>query len=81
MLISRTALKRIDKLPEHLSAACRNVLRELAAGAVVPARRLKGKLDPFSTIPIGRGHRLVYRETAETVQVVDVGPRRGLFGR
>lgn len=79
-VLTRGAVKGIKALPEHVKRACGNVIRQLAAGTV-RGKKLKGELGELRSVRLGSTHRLVYRETADEIQVVDVGPRGDIYKR
>lgn len=78
--LSKTAQKGIRNLPEHVKPACKNMLRELAEGGS-RGKKLKGELSDLRSIWLGRTHRIIYVETEEAIQVVDVGPRGDIYKR
>lgn len=80
LTLTRRAQKGILALPDHVREACKNVLRGLAEGTE-RGKKLKGDLDEFRSIRLGRAHRLIYVETAEEIQVVTVGPRGDVYKR
>ena len=57
-----------------------NVVRELATGAL-QGKKLKGDLPELRSVRLGSTHRLLYREMAEEIQIVDVGPRGDIYKR
>lgn len=79
-VFSRTAQKGIADLPEHVRKACATIIRELAAGTA-RGKQLKGDLSELRSVRLGRTHRLLYRETEQEIQVVDVGPRGDIYKR
>lgn len=76
--LTKTAQKGIRALPEHVRNACKNILRSLAEGTD-RGKKLRGPLQDLRSIRIGRSHRLIYRETPEQIQVIDVGPRGDVY--
>ncbi len=76
--ITRTAQKGIHALPAHALTACRNLIRDLAVGTVT-GKKLKGDLRGLRSVRIGRSHRLLYRETPDTIEIIDVGPRGDIY--
>lgn len=78
--LTRTAQKGIQALPEHTREACKAILRGLADGTG-RGKPLKGDLSDLRSVRLGRTHRLLYRETPEEIQVVDVGPRGDIYKR
>jgi mRNA-degrading endonuclease RelE of RelBE toxin-antitoxin system len=79
-VFSRTAQKGIAELPDHVKKACATIVRELAAGTA-RGKQLKGDLSGLRSVRLGRTHRLLYRETRDEIQVVDVGPRGDIYKR
>ena len=77
LVIAKTAAKGIQALPEHAKNACKTILRKLAAGEE-RGGKLKGDLSHLRRIRFGQ-NRILYRETAEEIEVVDVGPRGGIY--
>jgi mRNA-degrading endonuclease RelE of RelBE toxin-antitoxin system len=75
---TRQARKGISTLPEHVLEPCKNILRELAAGTA-RGKKLKGDLKDLTSIRLGQGHRIIYRESLKEIQVVDVGPRGDIY--
>ncbi|HET7274528.1 MAG TPA: type II toxin-antitoxin system RelE/ParE family toxin [Longimicrobiaceae bacterium] len=71
---TKTAQKGMQALPEHVRSACMNIVRSLAEGTE-RGKKLRGPLHDLRSIRLGRTHRLIYRETPEEIQVIDVGPR------
>lgn len=80
LVFSKNAQKGIQALPEHVRSACKNLLRDLAAGTE-RGKKLKGELSQLRSVRLGRTHRLLYIETAEEIQVVTVGPRGDIYKR
>jgi mRNA-degrading endonuclease RelE of RelBE toxin-antitoxin system len=80
VVLSRNAAKGVASLPEHTRRACANIIRELAAGSL-RGKKLLGDLRDMRSIRIGGTHRLLYRETLDQIQVVDVGPRGDVYKR
>jgi mRNA-degrading endonuclease RelE of RelBE toxin-antitoxin system len=80
VVFARTAARGVAKLPDHVRTACENVVRQLAEGAV-RGKSLKGELAPLRSARLGRGFRLLYRETDDRIEVVDVGPRGDIYQR
>ena len=79
LVLTKSAEKGIRALPEHVFEACKTVLRGLMAGTE-RGKKLKGELSHLRSIRLGR-HRLLYMETDEEIQVVDVGPRGDIYNR
>jgi mRNA-degrading endonuclease RelE of RelBE toxin-antitoxin system len=79
-VFSRNAAKGVADLPEHVRRACMNVVRELASGAM-RGKKLKGDLAELRSVRLGSTHRLLYRETADEIWIVDVGPRGDIYKR
>lgn len=79
-VLTKSAAKGLNALPEHVKNACGNVIRELAAGNT-RGKKLKGELGELRSVRLGNTHRLIYRETADEIQVVDVGPRGDIYKR
>jgi mRNA-degrading endonuclease RelE of RelBE toxin-antitoxin system len=79
-VFSKTAQKGIADLPEHVKKACATIIRELAEGTA-RGKQLKGDLSELRSVRLGRTHRLLYRETKQEIQVVDVGPRGDVYRR
>jgi mRNA-degrading endonuclease RelE of RelBE toxin-antitoxin system len=79
-VLSKTALKGLADLPEHVRKACATIIRELAAGTA-RGKQLKGALSDLRSVRLGRTHRLLYRETADEIQVVEIGPRGDIYKR
>jgi len=75
---TRSAAKGVAELPEHVKKACMNIVRELAAGTP-RGKKLKGELAELRSVRLGRTHRLLYLETTDEIQVVDVGPRGDIY--
>jgi mRNA-degrading endonuclease RelE of RelBE toxin-antitoxin system len=80
LAISKTAAKGIEELMPHVKEACKSILRGLAEGSE-RGKALKGELSDLRSVRLGRSHRLLYRETADEIQVVDVGPRGDIYRR
>ena len=80
VVLSRSAAKGVATLPEHTRRACANIIRELAA-ATLRGKKLLGDLGDLRSVRIGGTHRLLYRETPDQIQVVDVGPRGDVYKR
>lgn len=78
LTLTKRARKGIEALPDHVREACKNVLRRLMDGTE-HGKKLKGELSEFRSIRLGRTHRLIYLETAEETQVVNVGPRGNIY--
>jgi len=78
--LTKSAAKAIQDLPEHVGKACAKVLREIGEGAA-RGKALKGALQELRSVRLGRSHRLLYRETPEVIQVVDIGPRGDVYKR
>lgn len=57
-----------------------NVIREISMGSL-GGKKLKGDLSDLRSVRLGSTHRLLYREMAEEIQVVDVGPRGDMYKR
>lgn len=79
-VFSKTAQKGIAELPEHVKKASATIIRALAAGTA-RGKPLKGDLADLRSVRLGRTHRLLYRETEQEIQVVDVGPRGDIYKR
>jgi Txe/YoeB family toxin of Txe-Axe toxin-antitoxin module len=56
------------------------VVRELASGAL-RGKKLKGDLSDLRSVRLGSTHRLLYLETPDEIQIVDVGPRGDIYKR
>ena len=80
LVLTKTAAKGIQALPEHVLEPCKTILRGLASGEE-RGKKLKGELSEFRSVWLGRTHRILYRETAAEIQVVDVGPRGDIYKR
>jgi mRNA-degrading endonuclease RelE of RelBE toxin-antitoxin system len=80
LIFTRTAARGVARLPDHVRTACENVVRQLAAGEM-RGKQLKGELAALRSMRLGQGFRLLYRETDETIEVVDVGPRGDIYKR
>lgn len=80
VIFSRTAAKGYGKLPQHVRSACADLLRALASG-MIQGHKLKGELEGLRSLRVGRGHRLVYRQTETEIQVIDIGPRGDVYKR
>lgn len=80
LVFAKTAQKGIQALPDHVREACKTILRGLADGTE-RGKKLKGELSHLRSIRLGRSHRLLYLETPEEIQVVDVGPRGDVYKR
>lgn len=79
-VFSKTAQKGIAELPDHVRKACAAIVRDLAAGTA-RGKQLKGDLSDLRSVRLGRTHRLLYREAADEILVVDVGPRGDIYKR
>jgi mRNA-degrading endonuclease RelE of RelBE toxin-antitoxin system len=80
VIFTRTAAKGIAKLPDHVRAACENIVRQLAVSSV-RGKQLKGELAALRSVRLGQGFRLLYRETENRIEVIDVGPRGDIYKR
>jgi mRNA-degrading endonuclease RelE of RelBE toxin-antitoxin system len=80
VIFTRTAAKGIARLPDHVRAACENIVRRLATGAT-RGKHLKGELAALRSVRLGQGFRLLYRETQDRIEVIDVGPRGDIYKR
>lgn len=80
LVFTKSARKGIQDLPSHVRDACKTILRGLAEGTE-RSKKLKGELSDFRSVWLGRTHRLLYVETTEEIQVVDVGPRGDIYKR
>jgi mRNA-degrading endonuclease RelE of RelBE toxin-antitoxin system len=80
VIFTRTAAKGVARLPDHVKTACENIVRQLAAGTM-RGKQLKGELAALRSVRLGQGFRLLYRETEETIEVVDIGPRGDIYKR
>jgi mRNA-degrading endonuclease RelE of RelBE toxin-antitoxin system len=80
VVLTRTAARGVERLPEHVRTACGNVLRRLASGAE-RGKALKGELTGLRSMRLGQGFRLLYRETEDRIEVIDVGPRGDIYKR
>jgi mRNA-degrading endonuclease RelE of RelBE toxin-antitoxin system len=75
--ISKPAAKGIQKAPWHVQQACKNVLREVAAGTR-EGKRLKGELSGLRSVRLGQ-YRLLYEADSKTIHVVHFGPRGDVY--
>jgi len=77
---SRTAAKGYEKLPKHVRSACTELLRSVSSDEA-QGYKPRGDLKGLRSLRLGRGHRIVYRQTETEIQVIDVGPRGDIYKR
>jgi len=80
VVFARSAAKGVARLPEHVRSACQKLVRQLASGEV-RGKPLKGELAALRSMRLGQGFRLLYRETDDRIEVIDVGPRGDIYKR
>lgn len=79
-VLTKSDAKGVETLPEHMKRACMKVVRKVAAGTA-RGKKLKGDLDELRSVRLGSSHRLIYRETSDQIQIVDVAPRGDIYKR
>jgi len=82
VMITRKAERKLQRLPRDVQKRMTAAMEDLSHDPQPPeSRQLKGQLEGYRRLRIGRSHRLMYEvdHDERKVTVVNVGSREGIY--